>query len=395
MARSRQVDLTKYHDKTGELRRQLTHADMPSPEETAKFEKALKRLPLSESDRKQLHGMNALEMIELFSIIPLAELSNAGVLRDQNGFYLVNKVALASGGFGGVFRGYSSVFHRSVAMKTPLKNTVEAREALKREGQAQANETHPNIITVFSYIPLAESTVPELNDKPVLVMEYLDPQTSTRLDNIKDVNPLEVISLAEQLCNAIAHLDKPHAARLRRARTKWDVKDEGSSLLHLDIKPSNAMVTNDGVVKLGDFGIASSVRDFSNPNEGNAGSVDWVSPERVHNTVEGAEMIALNIQTELFSLTSVVYYMITGVSYFKTNSATETLLMILNKNFVMTDELRAYCKKHNLDERAVQRFFAIAWAKKKEDRFANIDSYLNALRATFRPFDAARRLPKN
>src|SRR4051794_18920810 len=173
---------------------------------------------------------------------------------------------VGSGGMGVVWRGYDELLRRQVAVKElhfPPHMSPEERERLARrtlrEARAVAAVDDPNAVRVFDVV--------EQDDRPWIVMEYLDGSTLT--DVIRERGPLpadEVIHIGQALLNA---LEAAHAA----------------GVLHRDVKPSNVMIAPDGRVALTDFGIATSLDGDAAGTDTTTsgvivGSPAYMSPER-------------------------------------------------------------------------------------------------------------------
>src|SRR3954452_22097437 len=173
---------------------------------------------------------------------------------------------VGSGGMGVVWRGYDELLRRQVAVKElhfPPHMSREERERLARrtlrEARAVAAVDDPNAVRVFDVV--------EQDDRPWIVMEYLDGSTLT--DVIRERGPLpadEVIHIGQALLNA---LEAAHAA----------------GVLHRDVKPSNVMIAPDGRVALTDFGIATSLDGDAAGTDTTTsgvivGSPAYMSPER-------------------------------------------------------------------------------------------------------------------
>src|SRR5262245_38727551 len=174
---------------------------------------------------------------------------------------------LGEGGMGDVYRATDTRLHRTVAIKL-LRGLADekSRKRFEREAQAASSLNHPHICTVHD--------VGEADGEPYLVMEHLQGGTlRARIDR----GPLpmaDVIALAMQIAEA---LDAAHTL----------------GIVHRDIKPANIFVTNSGVVKVMDFGIATRLGlDASDDAETSArpalltdagatmGTIAYMSPEQ-------------------------------------------------------------------------------------------------------------------
>ncbi len=217
---------------------------------------------------------------------------------------------LGRGGMGVAYRAFDRQLKRSVALKTLRQEFVGAEGTVRqllREARAAAGLSHPGICTVHA--------VTEMNGLPFIVMEYVKGRTLAEILAEGPMEPMQAASLATQVVDA---LDAAHRG----------------GIIHRDIKPSNIMVTDDGQVKVLDFGIAQSLMSSANPRQldttanvfvtanGNAGTPAYMSPEQL----EGKE---LDERSDIFSLGVVLYEVCTGRNPFAAASQLATSVRIL------------------------------------------------------------------
>ena len=224
---------------------------------------------------------------------------------------------LGSGGMGEVYKARDSKLKREVAIKVlpaSLANDADALARFEREAHAVAALNHPNILSIHDF-GNAEGTA-------YAVMELLE---GASLRDRLDAGPLPVrraVELAVQICHGLA------AAH-------------GKGVVHRDLKPDNAFVTEDGRVKILDFGLARiaspAIAEVSSlATETSAGgrpltaagtvmgTVGYMSPEQVR----GRDVDA---RSDIFSFGAVLYEMLTGKRAFKGESAADTMSAILNQ----------------------------------------------------------------
>lgn len=140
--------------------------------------------------------------------------------------------SLGAGGMGVVYRARDTRLQRDVAIKVlptdrPLRPTAKAR--FQREALAASALNHPNIITIYE--------ISSEGDTEFIVMEYVRGATLSSLLKKRALGTNEAIHYAVQIADALA---KAHAA----------------GIVHRDLKPGNIMITEDGLVKVLDFGLA-------------------------------------------------------------------------------------------------------------------------------------------
>lgn len=159
---------------------------------------------------------------------------------------------LGRGQMGRVYLAEDAVLARLVAIKfiASVEPDLDARQSFLMEARAAARIQHPNVVGVYR--------VGELADRPYIVSEFV------RGGTLRELLPLpatKVLSIAMDLARGLA------AAHRR-------------GVIHCDIKPGNAMVTEDGIAKLVDFGLARVV--LEGPEEAGAvpvGTPDYMAPE--------------------------------------------------------------------------------------------------------------------
>jgi predicted ATPase/tRNA A-37 threonylcarbamoyl transferase component Bud32 len=201
----------------------------------------------------------------------------------QNGRYTVLK-KLGEGGKGIVFKARDTVLNRVIAIKM-LKSAVTSDETYGRfmtEAQAVAKLNHPNIVSIHD--------IGKEGEKRFFVLEFVD---GTSLRDLMKTYPegrcdiQTVLRMSIDVCSA-----------LRYAHSQ--------GVLHRDIKPENILVTEDGVAKLMDFGLAKMLGQPGITQEGViVGTVAYVAPENALG--KGADA-----RSDLYSFGAVLYEAVTG-----------------------------------------------------------------------------------
>jgi eukaryotic-like serine/threonine-protein kinase len=205
---------------------------------------------------------------------------------------------LGRGGMGIVYRARQRKDNAIVAIKVIRKDRLQHEEAVRRfrrEAQAAARLSHPNIVHVFDF--------DRAGDTHFLVMEYVDGVTLEKY--VDEHGPLSIAQACEFMRQAALGLQHAHE----------------QALVHRDIKPSNLMMTRrptaqDYTIKLLDMGVArvsqltghAVSESLSTLTQGGAviGTADYVAPEQLEDP-HGAD-----IRADLYSLGCTFYFLLTG-----------------------------------------------------------------------------------
>jgi eukaryotic-like serine/threonine-protein kinase len=202
---------------------------------------------------------------------------------------------IGAGGMGEIYLAEDTELNREIALKfLPLHlcQDADCRARFKREAQAAAKLSHPNIVTIYE--------VSEFNNRPFFAMEHVEGQTLRDFGKGKELPLSRIIELAIQICEGLA-------------------KAHSGGIVHRDIKPSNILIDQDGRAKIVDFGLASVHGSEHLTKTGSTlGTVGYMSPEQAR----GEEVDA---RSDLFSFGVVFYEMITGRSPFKAESEIATI----------------------------------------------------------------------
>jgi serine/threonine-protein kinase len=211
---------------------------------------------------------------------------------------------VGGGGMALVYRAQDILLGRNVAVKILRQQFVHDEEFVRRfrrEAQAAASLSHPNIVSVYD--------VGQQDDTHYIVMEYVEGRNLN--DIIKERAPLqpdEAVRIAAQICDALDHA-------------------HNNQIIHRDIKPHNILIGKNGRVKVTDFGIARAVTSSTITQTGSVvGSVHYLSPEHAKGVVTGEK-------SDLYSLGVVLYQMVTGRLPFLGESPISVALKHLQDGF--------------------------------------------------------------
>lgn len=251
---------------------------------------------------------------------------------------------IGDGGMAVVYKGKDKLLNRYIAVKILRPEfTKDATfvENFKRESQAAAGLSHPNIVGVYD--------VGREGNINYIVMELIEGDTLNKI--IEREAPMDyrkVIDISKQVASAlrVAHKNK---------------------IIHRDVKPHNIMITNDGVVKLADFGIARAVNDATlSTGSKIVGSVHYFSPEQARGNY-------VDERSDIYSLGIVMYEMLTGKVPFDGDNPVTVALKHINEEIVPPIELEPGIPP------ALDRCVMKATSKYQTNRYANADELIQEL----------------
>lgn len=208
-----------------------------------------------------------------------------------NIYQIVDK--LGEGGMGSVYKGLDLNLQRPVAIKVlrpDLANNPALVERFHSEAITLAKLNHPNIATLYSFIPQ--------DNQFFMIMEFVAGETLAKLIARGAINYKEAIPL---FCQALEGIGQAHRA----------------GIIHRDIKPANLMVMTEDFekkVKVMDFGIARilGTNRLTNPG-GLVGTLHYMSPEQI----KGQD---IDTRSDIYALGILLYEMLTGKLPFDANS---------------------------------------------------------------------------
>jgi eukaryotic-like serine/threonine-protein kinase len=223
------------------------------------------------------------------------------VLEDR---YSVDEL-IARGGMATVYRGTDLRLGRTVALKVlggVLVNDPDFVERFTQEARATAALTHPNVVAVHDQ---------GISDGyPFLVMEFVQGRTIREI--MAQSGPFTSAHALEIIGAVLAGLSSAHDA----------------GFVHRDIKPENVLITNDGHIKVTDFGLARVISDTPVSDSTGAvllGTMAYLSPEQV-------QQLAVDQRSDVYSCGILLYEMVTGLVPFTGASALDVAYQHVNSN---------------------------------------------------------------
>jgi serine/threonine-protein kinase len=249
---------------------------------------------------------------------------------------------IGRGAMGRVFRARDPIVDRTVAIKTlqvdefPKAQQEEILRRFRREAQAAGQLTHPNIVTIFDV------------GENFFVMELVRGETlQAFLARKGRLETEEMLGIVAPVGSA---LDYAHAR----------------GVVHRDVKPANIMITERGVPKLMDFGLAHVEATVLTRAGQSLGSPAYMPPEQI----QGYEPTA---RADLYSLGVVAYELLTGARPFAGKNVTTLLHQVVHEAPVPPRRFNA-----SLPPR-YDELFARALSKNPEERFPDASSFVTEL----------------
>ena len=195
--------------------------------------------------------------------------------------------SIGSGGFGTVYLAQDTWIDKKVALKVPHKQTLDFGELL-REPRLLATLDHPNIVTIL--------TAERQSNVFFIVMEFVPGETLEAI--IARGGPLDLARALDFTCQVSNAVDYAHR----------------HNVLHRDLRPSNMLVTENGLLKVADFG-TSRFLEIAAHGTTVTGSPPYMAPEQF----EGKAVFP----SDLYSLGVTMYQMLTGVLPYESPSAAD------------------------------------------------------------------------
>jgi len=246
---------------------------------------------------------------------------------------------LGEGGMGVVYKAEDTKLERAVALKFLSLTSIGAEEKkrFKREAKAAASLNHPNIAIIFA--------IDETDDQTFIAMEYVEGKSLEELVGSNGGKPMPIDKAIDYATQTAAGLQAAHK----------------KGITHRDIKSANIMITEDGQVKIMDFGLAKLANRSKLTQLGTTlGTAAYMSPEqsRGENTDHRADIWSLGV---------VLYEMISGRMPFKGDYEQAVIYSIQNEDPEPLTALRTGVPI------ALDGIIAKALAKDADTRYQHVD----------------------
>ncbi len=260
---------------------------------------------------------------------------------------------LGRGGMGVVYLATDRRLDRQVAIKvlniSKVSNeelATEITERFQREAKVVARLSHPNLVTVFD--------VGSFSNYHYMIMEYAKGKTlSDLIEAGQKLPPVLAASLGKQVCDALAV-----------------AHEEG--VIHRDIKPGNIILSDKGVAKLTDFGIAQlNQQDQQKLTQAGSmmGSILYASPEQVKDASQ------VDKRTDLYSLGVTLYELLSNASPYASEQLSQIILEIMSPG-----QSPKPLQEHDAEiPEALSLVIQKAMSKSLEDRFQSAEEMSRAL----------------
>lgn len=281
----------------------------------------------------------------LLSFLDDAERRSSGGLigRNVNGYRIEERIGL--GGMGTVYRATQLSMDREVAVKFLAPELVSDLDFVRRffaEAQAAGRLSHPNIVQVFD--------AGEWEGQCYYTMEYMPfGSVGNQIAGGRKLPVANVLPMMVDVAHGLIYAEK-------------------KGLVHRDIKPDNLMIGFDGIVKIGDLGIAKALHDSPTvaQADGVYGSAHFMAPEQAlgHD---------IDCRVDIYAMGATFYRVLTGRPVFSGSSQTEILRKHVSAKLVPLRDLAPWVpeKLAQIIERML--------AKRPEDRYRSAHEFIGDL----------------
>ena len=253
---------------------------------------------------------------------------------------------LGQGGMATVYKAYHAALDRYVAVKAlhPAFGEDPNFEArFQREARVVAKLEHPNIVPVYDYA--------EHEHRPYLVMKFIEGDTLKARLNQGPLTSNEIGKIVDSVGSALAYAHK-------------------QGILHRDIKPSNVLLATDGQIYLADFGLARIAQSGESTLSSDMimGTPQYISPEQAMGKKD------LDDGTDIYSFGVMLYEMVVGQVPFNADTPFSIIHDHIYSPLPMPRAINPKVPE------SVERVLLKGLAKERADRYANIDSFVQAFK---------------
>ena len=276
------------------------------------------------------------------------------------GYKILGK--LGAGAMAIVYKAQQLSLNRTVAIKVLPKRfsgNPEYVERFFKEGQAAGKLNHNNIVQAVD--------VGEAGGYHYFIMEYVEGKTlHDDLATGKIFKENEALDIIIQVAHALQHA-------------------HSCGLIHRDVKPKNIMINTAGVVKLADMGLARETADIeaAQSEAGKAyGTPYYISPEQIRGKID------IDGRADIYGLGATLYHMVTGRVPFMADDPAEVMRKHLRDELIPPDHINTKLSA------GTSEVIEVMMAKRKEDRYNNVEELLTdleAVRAGLPPLRAHKR----
>jgi len=251
---------------------------------------------------------------------------------------------LGSGAMAVVYKAKQLSLDRTVAIKVLPRRFSEKSNYIRRffkEGKLAAKLNHNNIVQAID--------VGEVGGLYYFVMEYVEGKTLyDDLSKGKIFMEEEALGIIIQMARA---LDHAHA----------------QGMIHRDVKPKNIMISNDGIAKLADMGLARETSDIkaAKSEKGKAfGTPYYIAPEQIKGEV------SIDGRADIYSLGATFFHMVTGRVPFEAKTPSDVMRKHLKEPITPPDHINTSLSA------GIAEVIEVMMAKKKQDRYSNTEELL-------------------
>jgi serine/threonine-protein kinase len=253
---------------------------------------------------------------------------------------------LGQGGMATVYKAYHASLDRYVALKVlhpafQLDQTFTTR--FQREARVVARLEHPNIVPIYDYS--------EHESRPFLVMKYIEGDTLKARLNQGPLTSEEIERVVNSVGSALAYA-------------------HNQGILHRDVKPSNVMISKDGVMYLADFGLAriAEAGESTMSSDSIMGTPQYISPEQAMGKKD------LDARTDIYSFGVMLYELVVGQVPFNADTPFSIIHDHIYKPLPLPMKVNP-----NVPE-PVQRVLLRALAKDRLDRYTSTEELMSAFK---------------